>query len=61
MNDNTALILQLMILASQQLAKWADLVNAARAAGRDVTDDELNAASADYKAAHDQLDKALGK
>jgi hypothetical protein len=61
MNDNTALILQLMILASQQLAKWADLVNAARAEGRDVTDDELNAASADYKVAHDQLDKALGK
>jgi len=61
MNDNTALVLQLILLGSQQLAKWADLVNTARAEGRDVTDDEMNSASADYKAVHEQLDKALGK
>lgn len=59
MGTNAALILQLILLGTQQLAKWADIVNTANSEGRDVTDDELNQASADYKAAHDALDTAL--
>lgn len=59
MGTNAALILQLILLGTEQIQKWATLVNQANAEGRDVTDDELNQASTDYKAAHDALDVAL--
>lgn len=59
MGTNAALILQLILLGSEQLQKWAVIVNQANAEKRDVTDDELNQASADYQAAHVALDTAL--
>jgi hypothetical protein len=59
--DNAALILQLLITAGVQIQNWSQIVANAKAEGRDVSDEELNSAVADYKAAHDALDKALGK
>lgn len=59
MGTNAALILQLILLASEQAQKWTQIVLNANTEGRDVSDDELNQASADYKTAHDALDVAL--
>lgn len=59
MGTNAALILQLLLIAAQNTAKWADLVTKANAEGRDVTDEELNAASSDYATAHSQVDALL--
>lgn len=59
MGTNAALILQLVLLASEQAQKWTQIVMAANSEGRDVTDEELNQASVDYQAAHENLDKVL--
>lgn len=59
MGTNAALVLQLLILVTEQAQKFAQLVNQANAEGRDVTGEELNQASADYQTAHGQLDIAL--
>lgn len=59
MGTNTALILQLILLGTEQLSSWAAIVNKANAEGRDVTDDELNQASAEYQTAHNALDVSL--
>jgi len=57
--DNVSLALQLFIIASQSAAKWADLITSAQRESRDITDEEMNAASEDYKSAHAQLDALL--
>jgi len=59
MGTNAALILQLILLGTEQVQKWATLVNQANAEGRDVTKEELDQASADYQAVHESLDIAL--
>lgn len=61
MNDNISLALQLAILAAQAAARYTQLVQDAKASGGEVTDEQLDAAGADYRAAHADLDKALGK
>lgn len=59
MGTNAALILQLVLLASEQAQKWTQIVMTANSEGRDVSDDELNQASLDYQTAHNALDTAL--
>jgi hypothetical protein len=59
MGTNAALILQLLLIASEQAQKWAQLVVTANAEGRDVTDEELNQASSDYEKAKADLDAYL--
>jgi cellobiose-specific phosphotransferase system component IIA len=59
MGENTALVLQLLLIAAESTQKWAQLVATANSENRDVSDEELDSARADYKTAHDNLDAAL--
>ncbi len=57
--NNAAIILQMLITAGEQISKWSAIVAQAQAEGRDVSEAELDQASADYKTAHAQLDALL--
>lgn len=59
MNENLSLALQLALILAEQAQKYTQMVQTAVSENRDVTEDELNQASADYKTAHDQLDALL--
>jgi hypothetical protein len=57
---NLTLILQLLIELGSQISNVASLVRNAQAAGRDVTDAELQTLRDAYAAAHKALDDAIG-
>ena len=59
MNENIGLALQLALILTQQAQKYMQLVSQANSEGRDVSDSEMNTASADYASAHKQLDDLL--
>lgn len=62
--QNTANILAALAAAEQLAPVAAGLINAVKVAtteGRDITDDELQAAVADEQSASDALDAAIAK
>lgn len=59
MGENTALVLQLLLIAAESTQKWAQLVATANSENRDVSSAELDAARSDYQTAHEAVDAAL--
>jgi hypothetical protein len=53
--SNEQILISLMLQATLQASRYATIINNARAQGRDVSDDELNAAAAADDVARERL------